>query len=142
MMESSNVSWLITSTPIVNVCYGFPDACVWIPHYNTSLGMKIGNFYGILVALYSIGTTLVLNKPVFDGERGQVRIFTRHGEGGRMEGREGLWSELGEAIFGIEGSELFGISAVLSFDGKAVEVRGDSHNSKRGFFRIYGYNGV
>ena len=56
------------------------------------LGANIGNFSGSSVALSSIGTTLVLTKPEFDKERELVRIFTRDGEVGRMEGGEHLWS--------------------------------------------------
>ena len=59
-----------------------------------------------------------------------------------MEEGEGLWSEFVEAIFGAEGGERFGISAVLSFDGLTVAVGGGGHNGKRGVVRIYGYNGV
>ena len=49
---------------------------------------------------------------------------------------------MGEAIFGTEGGEHFGISAVLSFDGKTVVVGGGGHNGKIGVVSIYGYNGV
>ena len=70
---------------------GLPDAGAWIPHSDPVLGANIGDFYGSLVDLYSVGTTLVLEKPIFDGERGRVRIFTIYDECKRMEGEKGLW---------------------------------------------------
>ena len=88
------------------------------------LGANIGNFSGSSVDLFSIETTLVLTKPVFDKVRGLVQIFTRDSEVGGWKGQNVSGQNWGRPFFGTEGGEHFGISEVLSFDWKTVVVGG------------------
>ena len=67
LTDPSTVSQLPTSAPIVDVCSGVPDACAWIPHSDPVLGANIGEFSRSSVALSSVGTTLVLTEPGFNG---------------------------------------------------------------------------